>query len=58
MWKQVEKKRKGKSSRETDKSESTQNEKMIGFTPSEATIFVVAQKNPSLLHLVGTRHGL
>lgn len=43
---------------ETEKSKCTQNEKMIRFMRSEATKFVAALKNPSLLHLMGTRHGL
>lgn len=41
--------------REKNKCE---NEKMIRFMRSEATKFVAALKNPSLLHLMGTRHGL
>lgn len=43
---------------ETKRSERTQNEKMIRFTRSETTKFVVVLKNPSLLHLMGTRRGL
>lgn len=43
---------------ETKRSECTQNEKMIRFTRSETTKFVVVLKNPSLLHLMGTRRGL
>lgn len=43
---------------ETEKSKCTQNEKMIRFMRSEATKFVAALKNPSLLHLMGTRRGL
>lgn len=43
---------------EAKKSKCTQNEKMIRFMRSEATKFVAVLKNPSLLHLMGTRHGL
>lgn len=38
---------------EAEKSKYTQNEKMIRFTK-----FVAVPKNPSLLHLMGTRHSL
>lgn len=43
---------------EAEKSKCTQNEKMIRFMRSEATKFVAVLKNPSLLHLMGTHHGL
>lgn len=45
-------------SRRPKRSERTQNEEAIRFTRREATKFVVVEKEPSLLHLVGTRRGL
>lgn len=43
---------------EAKKSKCTQNERMIRFMRRKATKFVSVLKNPSLLHLMGTRHGL